>query len=334
MYAWGNRLRIFQERKVGEVGVYAQFVLTNTGAVSFIKNESIITANNIQYYEEDFGMGNQPNGLISSGYQNYFFDPVRGAWLRVSLDGVKNISEEFNAQTFAGANLPNYLNQYNYRFGGNAVLLGCYNFKKDKDGEVLFTMQGGTNGSASIPGQTMAFNERKNAFTGTYDINPDDIVCCENQLYSFYNGNLWVHSNHGTNGYANFFGTPYPVSVTMVFNQQKHVKKNFMTIQYQSYMNKVWAAISVGDIITSFVNPQSNRQQISQLPGANFSCEEGLIAGALKRDANGGTNAQYSVNNSDPLIGFWLQVILTAPDNNFNFLYLPTCKSEGSPKTP
>src|ERR1700744_6461185 len=144
-------------------------------------------------------------------------------------------------------------------------MLGCYNFKKNKDGEVLFVMQGGTNGGNSIPGQTMAFNERKNAFTGTYDLNPDDIVCCENQLYSFYNGNLYIHNNTGANGYANFFGTAYPASVTLVFNEQKHIKKNYMTLQYQSYQNKVWAAIAVGDIITSFINPQSGRQQISQL---------------------------------------------------------------------
>ena len=120
----------------------------------------------------------------------------------------------------------------------------------------------------------------------------------------------------------------------MVFNEQKAEKKNFMAMSQQNSNNKPWAAVSVGDIVTSFVNPQSGRQQISQLPAANFTCEEGLWSAHLKRDANSGTNAQLAVNQGDPLLGFWMQVTLTAPDNNFNFLYLPFCRWEGSPKTP
>ena len=334
IYAWGNRLRVFQERKIGEVGVYSQFVKTNTGEVSFVKSEDIITRNNIQYYEEDFGIGTQASSLISSGFQNYLPDPVRGAWVRVSLDGVKNISEEFMAQSFAGTNLPNYLNQYNYQFGGNASLLGCYNFKKDKDGEVLFVMQGGANGPNTIPGQTMAFNERKNSFTSAYDLNPDDIVCCENQLYSFQNGQLWVHNNTTSNGYANFFGTPYKASVSIVFNDQKKIKKSFMSSGHQAYMNKIWAALAVGDVETSFVDPQSNLQQISQLIVADYSQEEGENVASFLYDSNSGTNKTLALNQGAYLKGFWLQLTLTAPDNGFNFLYLPFVKWDASVKTP
>lgn len=107
-----------------------------------------------------------------------------------------------------------------------------------------------------------------------------------------------------------------------------------MAVGYQSAMNKKWGAINVGDILTSFVNPQSNRQQISQLPADNFTNEEGSIVAALKRDANAGTNAQYSVNEGDPLLGFWLEMTLTAPDNQFDFIYLPFVKWEASQKTP
>jgi hypothetical protein len=334
MYAWGKKLRIFQERKIGEVGVYSQFVETNTGSVSLIKSEAIITPNNIQYFEWDGGIGNQPSGLISSGYQNYLPDPVQGRWLRVSLDGVKDIGEEFNAQSFAGANLPNYLNNYTYPFGGNAVMLGCYNFKKDKDGEVLFAMQGGTNGPNSIPGQTMAFNERKNSFTGLYDINPDDIVCCENQLYSFYNGDLWVHNNTGSGGYSNFFGTQYRASVNIVFNDRKAEKKKFMSMGYQTYNNKIWGAFNVGDVRTSFTDPQSGLQQISQLLTPDFSIEEGSVVAAYLFDANSLDNANLALVQGSYLEGFWIEILLTSPDNDFNFLYLPFSKYNTSPKTP
>lgn len=330
MYAWGQKLRIFHDRKIGEVGVYFQFV--STDGIQLIKNQDIIEKNNIQYFEYNGGIGNQPSSLISSGYQNYLPDPVTGKWLRVSLDGVKDISEEFMSQTLAGKLILPYQSNYNYQFGGNAVILGTYNVKQNKEAEILFVFQAGTNGSTSIPGLTVAFNERKNSFTGVYNISPDDIICCENNLYSFYNGNLYVHNN--TTNYCNFYGTQYYPSIQMIFNTQPIIKKNFMAVGYQSAMNKKWGAINVGDILTSFVNPQSNRQQISQLPADNFTNEEGSIVAALKRDANAGTNAQYSVNEGDPLLGFWLEMTLTAPDNQFDFIYLPFVKWEASQKTP
>jgi len=330
LYAWGQKLRVFQDRKIGEVGVYFQFV--STDGVQLIKNEDIIQKNNIQYFEFNGGISGQPTCLINSGYQSYIIDPVTGKILRVSLDAVKDVTQEFMAQTIASKLILPYQNNYAYQFGGNAVILGAYNVKQNKDDEILFVFQAGTSGPNSIPGTTLAFNERKNAFTGQYSISPDDIVCCENNLYSFYNGNLYIHNNSAE--YATFYGQFTAPSIQMVFNAQPNFKKNFHSIGYQSFMNKVWAAINVGDISTSMFNAQSLRQQISQLPAANFSNEEGAIVAALKQDANSGTNAQQAINTGDYLQGFWLELLLTAPDNGFNFLYLPFLKMAESPKTP
>src|SRR5262249_233061 len=93
MILWQRRLRIAQERKWGEVGVYSKFVKNNSGSSDLIVSDKIIEANNIEYFDQDFGIGNQPRGLAINDYQIWFFDPVRGVICRLSLDGVKQISE-------------------------------------------------------------------------------------------------------------------------------------------------------------------------------------------------------------------------------------------------
>lgn len=324
LYAWERELRIFQERRCGHTGIYAKFIKDNGGNNILVTVNDIISKNNIEYYAGNFGIGNLPTSLISSGFQNYLPDPVRGCWLRLSLDGLKNISEEFRIQIFAGANLPNYLNDYTYQFGGKSVIVGTYNFKKDMEGEVIFCLQAGTNGPKSILGNTLSFNEKNNAFQYFSDYVPDEIVCAENTLYSFYNGEMYAHNN--TTQYANFYGINYSASIELLFNDQEPVRKTYLTMGYQSSGNKKWAAKLVGDIHTSYINQQTGLPQISQLIERDFGLQDGNVFGAFLRDANSMSNPALAINEGEYLVGNWIIVKLTAPDNGFNSLYAPFVK--------
>jgi hypothetical protein len=328
LYQWQSELRIFQERRCAHVGVFAKFIKDNGGGTSLVTTDDIISKNNVEYYEGNHGIGSQSSGLINSGFQSYFPDPVTGDLLRLSLDGIKNISEEFHVQAFAGNNLPNYLNQYTYQFGGNASIIGCYNYKKDKDGEVIFLLQGGTGPLGTVPGQAMAFNEVKNSFTGQYDFNFDAIVCCENQLFSFNNGQLFIHNN--TTNYANFCGVQFNPSIELIFNDATPIKKTFLTLSYQA--NQFWEAFNVGDVLTSLINPQTGLPQISQLITPDFEITEGLYTGAYLRDANSGLNAQLALVEGDYLKGFYLRVLLAYRGSNFAYIYAPTTKYSRSDK--
>lgn len=328
MVTWQRRLRIFQYRRCGEVGVYAKFIKDNTGINQLITSDTIITQNNIQYFEGNFGIGNQPSSLITSGFQCYFPDPIRDCFLRLSLDGIKNISEEFKTQSFSGSALPNYMQSYAYQFGGDAKVLGTYNFKSDKEGEALFVLQGGSSGPNSIPGQTLAFNEKNNAFPSFYDINPDAISCAENVLYSCYNGNLYVHNN--TTKYANFYGVQYYPSIQLVFNDNMVIKKKYLALAYQG--NQIWTAPNIGDIITSMINPQTGLPQISQLLAVDFEIKENVRYAAFLYDANSNDNPIVGLNSGDYLGGNYLVINLTYQGSDFAFLYLPYINYIQSPR--
>lgn len=333
MVQWQKRLRVAQERKWGEVGVYSKFIKNNNGTTTLIVNDQIIEQNNIQYFDQDFGIGNQRDCLAINDYQIWFFDPIRGAFCRLSLDGIKQISEEFMVQTLAGGLTPAYLQNYAYPFGGNAVVLGCYNFSKDRYAESLMCFQPGTlAGHANLAAQTVAFTERTNLYSGIYRFAPDAIVCAENQLISFSAGQLYLHNN--TTTYANYYGVQNYPQLDLIFNDQEAIKKTFQALSYQSYGNKIWTAPGAGDIDTSFFNPQTGLQQISQLFPQDFEIAEGQVNAALKRDINSLSNPALGYNQGDYLKGYWLRVLLTAPDSGFNMLFAPLVRWTPSPKTP
>lgn len=331
MLQWQRRLRVAQERKWGEVGVYSKFIKNNNGTTQLIVNDQIIEQNNIQYFDGDFGIGNQTEVGVN-GFQIWFFDPVRGAFCRLSLDGIKQISEEFLVQTFAGSLTPAYLLPYVYPYGGNSRVKIVYNFTKDRYAETIFSFQPGTLAGASIPAQSIAFIEKTNLFSSHYKFAPDAFVCAENQLISFSQGQLYLHNDTGNN--RSYYGTPIISQLDLIFNDQEVIRKTFQTLSYQANNNKLWSAKNVGDINTSFFNPQTGLQQISNLIIQDFAIDEGQANAALNRDANSGLNAALAINEGDYLKGYWMRCLLTAPDSGFNFLYAPFIRWTESKKTP
>lgn len=327
MIAWQRELRIFQKRRTGHTGIYAKFIKDNDGVNTLVTTDSIIAQNNIEYFEGDFGIGNQSE-IAVSGYENYFTDPVRGCVLRLSLDGLKNLSEEFKMQSYFGNALPKYLKNYAYQFGGNAKVLACYNFKNNKEGEVIFVLQGGTSGPNTIPGESIAFNEKNNSFTSFYDFAPDALVCAENTLFSFYNGDLYLHGPAAP--YGMFYGSIYPANIKLIFNEQVAIKKRFLALAYQS--NQLWVANAIGDINTSMINPQTGSRQISNLLPVDFEIQENIRYASFLYDANSGTDSALALVSGDNLNGTWIECNLSYYGIQFAFIFAPYINYIQSPR--
>jgi hypothetical protein len=326
-----RELRIFQYRRCGRVGIYQKFITGNTGSNQLIVSDTIITPNNISYFEGEYGIGNQPDSLCSSGYVDYFADPVKGYWCRLSLNGIEPISELYKVQTFAGSTLPNYLNTYNNVRGGFATILGVFNFCKDRDGELIFSMQSGTTSSVSfvgpgggtvtqgaifnvfpntIPGQSIQFNESKNSWTSFLDIDPDAIVCCENLLMSSINGQWYTHDN--TSAYANFYGTQFPCTITVPVNDNLIEKKTFLSLEEVS--SQVWECPSITTNLMSY----GNTPQQSNLVAEDFAALESTFNASFWRDAN----SQAGQFNGSATLKGNLIIIQFQVTNPANFVHL------------
>jgi hypothetical protein len=278
-------LRIFQYKKCGVVPVFSVETLNQDGTNNLVASSKIV--NPIRYYEGEFGIGNQPTSLATSGYADYFADPVKGYFLRLSQDGITPISELYKMQTFAGNNLPNYLSSHTYSSGGSAKILGVFYFSKDRDGEFISVLQPGT----GLTGYTLAFNEVKNHYTSFYSFNPEAILNFENKLASFKNGQLYIHDSATRN---NFYGTQYSSSITFVFNKDNILKKTFDYVTFDA--TDYWTSPTIGDVTTSLGQP-------SNLVQGDYEIYEGMYHGALQRD----NNSLGGVINGDYLKGTWIQ---------------------------
>lgn len=322
-----KQLRVFQNRGVGVYGIYGKFIRNNNNQSELVVTDEIITSNNIQYYQGDYGLGEEFCGLASSEKADYFTYPVTGSQIRLSADGMTNLSEVYKGQF----TLSNLLTPYNLTYtradGSKSKILAYYDFFEE---QFVTILQGGTLGANTIQNDAFSFNEVRNCFTGFYDyLNPDWMICAENITYSWKDGKMYSHTN--TTNYCKFYGIQYYPSLKLVFNDQVAIKKVFNSLSYEA--NQIWVASdlqsfgnapNIDAIVTSYFNQQTNFQQSSRLKDFNFSKFEGLNVAALLRDINSKSVPLEGLNEGDYLMGFWIEINFTYKGSDFAYFYIPS----------
>lgn len=280
MMFWDKTLTLFQERKCGRVAVYNRIISNADGSQQLITTTDIITQNNVQYYAGDFGVGNQPDSIVQSGFVYYFVDPIKSKQLRLSRDGITDLSEIYKTQTWAAQNISKYLLPYNYTFGGTSRITGTFNIRKDNVGEYLCVLQPGTFGDATEVGQTIGFDETRNCFTSLYNFAPECIVCAENTLYSFRNGRMYIHDQTAAGTMNKFYGISYDSTITRVFNAGLIEKKSWMSLT--EIANSIWDCPAIS---TNYYSYGTTVQQ-SNLISQDFADIESTYSAAFWGDQN------------------------------------------------
>jgi hypothetical protein len=309
-------LTYFQDRRCGWTRVYGKYLTDSEGTSQLATTDSIITSNNTSYYDGNFGVSNQSTSIVQSGYVYYFVDPVKRKILRLSRDGITDLSETYKCQVWSSQNIQKYLDPGTYRFGGDQKILGTFNIRQDTIGEYLVLAQG----TASVAGETFAFEEKYNMFTSLYDIDCDCIVCAEDVLYAFRNGVMWKQG--GANNAANFFGTQYEANLKLVFNDQTAIKKIFNATGYMS--NATWSSDVKGDVSTNHVNPQTLIGQESLLMAEDYDISENpkRYAG-FNMDQNSMDDEDVALWEGDYLTGGYIACTYKYESNIDSFFFAP-----------
>jgi hypothetical protein len=316
MKSRGNSLRLFQDTKCSVTGVYETLIQTGAGNI-LSKTDEILTKNSFTYYQGDFGIGNQPTSVVHGKSQDYFIDPIRNYQCRIGgSGGVEPISELNKGQFYIQPKFSPYNKAYITPSGAKAKIIGYYDFYEE---ECVTFLQGGTLGASTIPYYAFSFNEKRNAYSSFFDLQPENIICANDVTYAFKNGQMYIHNN--TTNYCNFFGVQYYPSIKLVFNDKEIIKKSYNAIGYQA--NQKWQSDTLGDVNTSMINPQTNLQQQSLLLDVDYDIEDGLRYANFLRDANSGLNAQLALLEGDELNGNWIEINLKYIGSQQSWLYLP-----------
>ena len=218
IYAENTNLTIFQESKISKALIDKDAIYSAEGGGTVTSSNLVIGA--IQPYKGNFGISRNPESFAVYGYRKYFTDKDRNAVLRLSNDGLTEISNYGMSDYFRDQ--LSALDQTNPLRAGKAV--GGWDIHNK---QYVISLQ-----PASGSYSTLSFDDNVKGFPSFFSYKPDHIVSLKNNYYTVKDGSLYVHYGPEAKR-ANFYGTQSSSSVTFIFNPKVSMSKVFKTVNYE-----------------------------------------------------------------------------------------------------
>jgi len=226
LYAEDTNLIIFQEAKVSRALIDKDAIYTAEGNSS-ISNLNT-TIGTIQPFGGNFGISRDPGSFASYGFRKYFTDRDRNTVLRLSKDGLTEISNYGMYDYFRDA-----LNNIDINGLQGSINAGWDIHNK----QYVLNLSQNINISNS-EFSTAVFDENVNGWTSFFSYNPDQVLSLRNNFYSLKDGALYRH--YAEKDLLNvdiprgtFYGVTTKSSVTFIFNPKISMSKVFQTVNYE-----------------------------------------------------------------------------------------------------
>jgi hypothetical protein len=214
LYAEDTNLIIFQELKVSRALIDKDAIYSAEGQPITTSGQQVI--GQIQAYAGEYGISTNPESFAVYGYRKYFTDRNKNAVLRLSQDGITEISEygmrDFFRDTFS-------------EVGSTGKLIGGWDMHNK---QYVLSIQPAQTSNY----YTLGFDEEANGWTSFFSYKPDFISSLINNYYSFKDGKIWIHYSTSVNR-GNFYNQNNNSQVTVILNANPSLVKNFNTINYE-----------------------------------------------------------------------------------------------------
>ena len=217
LHAEDTNLIVFQERKVNRALIDKDAIYSAEG--SAITTTANLVIGQITPYAGNWGIGTNPESFAVYGYRKYFVDKNRNAVLRLSQDGITEISNY---------GMSDYFRTQLSTITSTGTLTGGYDIHNQNYILNIVTEYG------SSDYQTLCFDERSIGWTTFYTYNPSFITSVKGNLYTSKNGK-WYQS-YVKGAPRNKFhddAVSAPSEVKFILNPASDKMKNFNTISYE-----------------------------------------------------------------------------------------------------
>jgi len=287
-----NFIRMFQRYKVGMIPVYRQIIIDNAQSSQVALSERLLNKPN--YYSGEYGIDKYGSSLVSTDYGDYFIDTNNKAIVRVSLDGITNVSDTNNLSSWANENIKE--DSFGY---------GCFNYENRN----VIMLIGHKQSIPQFPSifllvkNIVAYSESDKNFESFYGFtDAENIQFANGLILTGYQGEWYIHDNNVRN---NFFGQQQSSAITTIFNGGLQMKKTYTAIE--ELANGLWT----GSVATG---PLTN--QLTSLTAADFqktigayviNSKENKFNATIKRDQNS-AGGKFQ---GDTMKGLYAQVALT-----------------------
>ena len=218
-----------------------------------------------------YGISKNPESFVDHTYRGYFTDRNKGKVLRLSIDGVTEIS--------------NYGMKYYFKdkFSSNTgLIIGTFDENKGQY-------------NVTFSDDTVSFSEGVNGWPSRKTFLPESGISLNNVYYTFKNGEIYKHTKTTRNTF--YGGSLEPSTVTFYLNDSPGNVKIFRTLNYQG--DNDWEVEEIKTnrqtgAISSFVNKEGI--YYNYISGENQATKSSLDLKALNVQGLG-TPVSISSNN-------------------------------------
>jgi len=229
-------------------------------------------------FQGEFGIANNPESFVDFGFRMYYTDATKGAVLRLSGDGITDLSD-YGMHSFFSDNLPINkkiigswdTNKRNYNITLNSLTpywqqtLGAGEFDRLNKDPLCDQFVN----SLPTTTTTVSYKEAVNGFTSRKVYIPEAGAYLDNSYYTFKGGRIWEHNvNEKRNTFYNVgpdsVGTTQAYhysSFTTIFNENPAVVKGYKTLNYSGTKSREYV-YRVGASLEEYSLAQIQAQQL------------------------------------------------------------------------
>jgi len=311
LYSEDTNLIIFQELKVNRALIDKDAVYSAEGQPVTTSGSQVI--GQVQSYAGNYGISTNPESFTVYGYRKYFVDRNQNAVLRLSQDGITEISN---------TGMLDYFRDSLSEVSDNGKIVGSWDMHNK---QYVVSMQPALSSGASRPGEagfvpefkTLTFDEDSLGWTSRFSFRPDTGFSLLGGYYTTYGGNIWKH--YSTNvPYCNFYNTQYVSTVTLVFNDIPSLSKNFQTINYEGTpgwsLTSIETDFSQGVPITSAIASYDLNALQDQLFKNNFKVKENKYFANILNITPAAQGSVVNGQSNSGITGFYAIGTFSFPD--------------------
>jgi hypothetical protein len=272
LYSENTNLTIFQENKVSQALIDKDAIYSAEGQPITTSGAQVI--GQVQAYAGNYGISTNPESFAVYGYRKYFVDKNQNAVLRLSQDGITEISAygmlDYFRDTLGGV-------------GSGGKIVGGWDMHSK---QYVISIQPA--GVSSY--NTLAFDENAQGWVSKFSYKPDFIASLRNNLYTFYQGNVWKHYSTSVNK-GTFYNIGNNSYVTLAINPEPSISKSFNTINYEGSAG--WNVTSIqtnsdtGLSIGAYTVPLTLADLQSQLLVNSFKKKENKYFASINNGTSG-----------------------------------------------
>jgi hypothetical protein len=236
-----------------------------------------------------------PESVIEVNGAAFWWDAYRGAVVRYTNAGLFAVSDYgmFNYFIAKGRELLPYRNI--------AKVVTAHDYLNS---ELVITFCDVINeaGVMLVPGETWAFNTKRNEWRSRYSFVPERYCSTETDLVSFKIGRLWHH--HKNTLFNNFYGEQFARMWKFISNPRLGKNKRWLNVHIKGAVatNQATSELEAVRITTK-------EGQRSVIPAYEFQIEEGKYVAPVLKDMNTVVeDGQLSLRSGDDMVSEYAEI--------------------------